>query len=50
MLWKKLVEKVPSGATAQSYVNVTSFSEADLQDAVATIGPVAIISFTDIEF
>jgi len=31
-----------SGVTVQSYVNVTSFSESDLQDAVATYGPVAV--------
>jgi len=31
-----------SGVTVQSYVNVTEFSEEALQDAVATIGPVAV--------
>jgi len=36
-------KEVPmSGVTVKGYVNVTSGSEADLQDAVANFGPVAI--------
>jgi len=33
---------VSSGVTVQAYVNVTAYSESALQDAVATLGPVAV--------